>query len=133
MKYLLDTNVCVHYFRGKFNLDVKFDEVGISNCAISEITLAELVFGAENSSNPEKNHTVINDFINQVSIIPMFDTIYHYGVEKARLRKLGTMISDFDLIIGCTSITRDLIMVTENLSEFQRISNIKIENWVVRN
>ena len=56
MIYLLDTNICVHFFRGKFNLLSKFEEVGIDNCAISEITLAELVFGAEKSRDPIKNH-----------------------------------------------------------------------------
>jgi tRNA(fMet)-specific endonuclease VapC len=55
-----------------------------------------------------------------------------YGKEKARLRKTGTMISDLDLFIGCTAIENDLIMVTENKSEFERISEIKLENWVDR-
>ena len=55
MKYLLDTNICIHFFRGKFDLIKKLNEIGIENCAISEITLAELVFGAENSSNPKKS------------------------------------------------------------------------------
>ncbi len=59
MKYLLDTNVCIHFFRGKFNLIEKFENIGITNCAISEITLAELVFGAESSDNPQKNHEII--------------------------------------------------------------------------
>lgn len=58
MKYLLDTNICIHFFRGKFNLFRKFEEIGIENCAISEITLAELVFGAENSTNPKKKSLV---------------------------------------------------------------------------
>lgn len=47
MKYLLDTNICIHFFRGKYELIDHFNEIGIENCAISEITLAELVFGAE--------------------------------------------------------------------------------------
>ena len=55
MKYLLDTNICIHFFRGKFNLIEKLDEIGLDNCAISEITLAELVFGAENSLSIQKN------------------------------------------------------------------------------
>lgn len=42
------------------------------------------------------------------------------------------MISDFDLLIGCTAIEKGMIMVTENQKEFERIKNIKIENWVVR-
>lgn len=53
MKYLFDTNICIHFFRGKFNLIDKIESIGIQKCAISEITLAELVFGAENSENPK--------------------------------------------------------------------------------
>jgi tRNA(fMet)-specific endonuclease VapC len=132
MKYLLDTNICIHFFRGRFNLIDKIGEVGLSNCAISEITLAELVFGAENSANPKKNHELIEKFSEQITILPIFDSIYKYGQEKARLKKSGNPISDFDLFIGCTSVENDLIMVTENIGEFERISGIRIENWVNR-
>ena len=132
MKYLLDSNICIHFLRGKYNIIEKLNEVGIDNCAISEITLAELVFGAEKSDNPNKNHKLIEKFIGQMSILPIFDAIQTYGKEKARLQSEGKMISDFDLLIGCTSIENDLIMVTENIKELDRIKGIKIENWVKR-
>lgn len=132
MKYLLDTNICIHFFRGRFNLIQKFTKIGLENCAISEITLAELVFGAENSDNPERNHLIIEKFTGQITILPIFDSIPLYGKEKARLKKAGIMISDFDLLIGCTAIESDLVMVTENTREFERITEIKIENWIVR-
>lgn len=132
MKYLLDTNICIHFFRGKFNLIEKIELVGLRNCAISEITLAELVFGAENSDNPQKNQDVIDKFTSQITILPIFDSISKYGKEKARLRKAGIMISDFDLFIGCTATENELIMVTENIKEFERISEIQIENWIFR-
>jgi tRNA(fMet)-specific endonuclease VapC len=64
--------------------------------------------------------------------LPIFDAIQTYGKEKARLQSEGKMISDFDLLIGCTSIENDLIMVTENIKEFDRIKGIRIENWVKR-
>lgn len=132
MKYLLDSNICIHFFRGEFNIIKKLNAIGLKNCAISEITLAELVYGAENSDNPEKNFEIIEKFINQLTILPIFDSIRIYGKEKSRLRKIGKMISDFDLLIGCTAVEKDLIMVTENVIEFERISNIKIENWIQR-
>jgi len=132
VKYLLDTNICIHFLRGKFGLIEKFEELGPENFALSEITLAELVFGAENSTNPKKNLELIEIFTNQVIILPIFNAIYIYGKEKARLRAKGLMISDFDLLIGCTAVDKDLIMVTENLKEFERISGIEIENWVKR-
>jgi len=132
MEYLLDTNICIHFFRGKYKLFDKIESVGLKNCAISEITLAELVFGAENSSNPSKNHEIIEKFIGQITVLPIFDSIYKYGKEKARLRKIGNMISDFDLLIGSTAIAYKLIMVTENIQEFERIVGINIQNWIKR-
>jgi len=132
MKFLLDSNIWIHFLRGKYNIIEKLNEVGIDNCAISEITLAELVFGAEKSDNPKKNHKLIEKFIGQLSILPIFDAFQTYGKEKVRLQSEGKMISDFDLLIGCTSIENDLIMVTENIKEFDRIKGIKIENWVKR-
>jgi tRNA(fMet)-specific endonuclease VapC len=132
MKYLLDTNICIHFFRGKFHLDKKLKSVGFSNCAISEITLAELIYGAEYSSNPEKNLQLIDTFTKDIAIIPIINCIALYGKEKAKLKKIGKMISDFDLLIGTTAISSDMIMVTENIAEFERIEEIKIENWVVR-
>ncbi|KOS07974.1 DNA-binding protein [Flavobacterium akiainvivens] len=132
MKYLLDTNICVHFFRGKFTLDKKFTEVGFHNCAISEITLAELIYGAEHSNNPEKNLQLIEAFTQRLTIIPIIDCIYLYAKEKSRLRKSGQLISDFDLLIGATAISSNLIMVTENIAEFERLQDIIIENWVVR-
>jgi tRNA(fMet)-specific endonuclease VapC len=132
MKYLLDTNICIHFLRGKFGMIDKFQGIGTENFAISEVTFAELVFGAENSTNPKKNLELIEVFTNQVLILPIFSAIYLYGKEKARLRSIGLQISDFDLLIGCTAVDKDLIMVTENLKEFQRISGIQIENWVIR-
>ncbi|SEG51681.1 type II toxin-antitoxin system VapC family toxin [Algoriphagus boritolerans] len=132
MKYLLDTNICIHFLRGKFGMMEKFQELGTENFAISEVTFAELVFGAENSTNPKKNLELIEVFTDQVLILPIFSAIYLYGKEKARLRSIGLMISDFDLLIGCTAVDKDLIMVTENQKEFERISGIQLENWVKR-
>ncbi len=133
MNYLLDSNICIHFFRGNFGMLDLLNSVGIENCAISEITLAELVFGAEKSSNPEKNHKIINSFCEKIRILPIFDAISIYGKEKARLQKNGTVISDFDLLIACTAIENNLIMVTENVKDFEKISNIIIENWIKRN
>lgn len=133
MKYLLDTNICIHFFRNKYGVYSKLEEVGIGICAISEVTLAELKYGAEVSGNPIKNHKIIDDFTSLISVLPFYGSIPLYAKEKARLKRLGTLISDFDLLIGCTAIENELIMVTENTKEFKRLSNIKIENWVNRN
>ena len=54
MKYLLDTNICIYYMKGLFDLDFKIDTVGNDNCFISEITLAELKYGVANSNSKKK-------------------------------------------------------------------------------
>ncbi len=82
MKYLLDTNICIHFFRGKFNLIEKFQEINLEDCAISEITLAELAFGAENSTNPKRNYIIIDKFTEQVKILPIFNSVQIYAKEK---------------------------------------------------
>jgi len=129
--YLLDTNICIYYIKGKFNLNVKFNSISQSQRFISEITLAELKFGVRNSQSPEKNQIVLDDFLSGVQILPIFNSLDLYAFEKARLRKSGLTIDDFDLLIGVSSIANDMILVTNNESHFGRISNIKIENWAI--
>lgn len=115
--------------KGKFNLELKFDSVHPENRFISEMTLAELKFGIENSEKPEKNKKVLDNFLSGVQILPIFHSLDLYAKEKARLRRIGTPIDDFDLLIGVTSITHKLIMVTNNTGHFKRISGIKLEDW----
>ena len=130
MGYLLDTNICIHYFKGQFGLKEKIEETGFENCAISEITLAELFYGAEKSQKVEKNLKVVEDFAGKIEILPITTGLRIYGKEKARLRSIGRTIGDLDLFIGSTAIANELIMVTRNLREFERIEGIIIENWI---
>ena len=130
MDYLLDTNICIHYFKRQFNLKNKIEEIGFRNFAISEITLAELIYGAEKSQRKSENIRVIENFKEKIAIIPIFDSIKIYGKEKARLKLKGTIISDLDLFIGATAIVNNMILVTRNVKEFERMENIKIENWI---
>lgn len=127
--YLIDTNIAIFYIKGKFNLDKKFDTLLIEDYYISEITLAELKFGVENSERPEKNRIALDNFLNGVQVLPIFPGLDLYAKEKARLRKAGTPVDDFDLLIGSTAITHNLIMVTNNTNHFDRIYGIELEDW----
>jgi len=130
MQYLLDTNICIYFLRGKLNLDEIIREKGKENCFISEITVFELRFGAENSENPAKSHKAVDLFVNGISVIPIFGSIKKYAKEKVRLRKIGKPINDeFDLLIGVTSVENKLTLVTDNGKDFENIDGIKIENW----
>lgn len=128
-KYLIDTNTCIYYIKGKFELNKKFEKVDPENCFISEITLAELKFGVENSEKKDKNQKVLDNFLTGVKIVPIFHSLDLYAKEKAQLRKAGTPVDDFDLLIGVTSVTHNLTMVTNNTDHFKRIKGISLEDW----
>ena len=128
-KYLLDTNICVYFLKGLYNLDKQIEKVETENCFVSEITIAELKFGVENSEHQEKNRKTIDEFVNKFTIIPIFSSLDIYAKEKARLKKKGKPLDDFDLLIGATAISNNLTLVTKNISDFERIEGIEIENW----
>ena len=131
MAYLLDTSTCVFFLRGKLNLDKKIMEKGRENFYVSEITVLELYFGAENSINPKKSFKAVEDFLNGLTIIPIYGSIMRYAKEKLRRRKIGKPIKDeFDLLIGVTAIENKLVLVTDNVKDFKHLEDIEIENWV---
>lgn len=133
MQYLLDTNICVFFLRGKLNLYSLIKENGTENCFISELTVFELKYGAENSADPQKSHKAVDKFVNGLSVIPIYGIVEKYAKEKVRLRKNGTPMHDeFDLMIGITAIENDLILVTDNIKDFKYLDTLRIENWFER-
>lgn len=112
-----------------FDLKKRFEKADPDNCFISEITLAELKFGVENSEKKTNNKAALDNFLTGVNVVPIFHSLDLYASEKSRLRKAGTPIDDFDLLIGVTSVTHNLIMVTNNISHFERINGIALEDW----
>lgn len=115
--------------KGKFNLDDKFDRIDSANLFISEITLAELKYGVEKSDYPAKNKKALENFLTGIQILPIIQSLDFFAKEKARLRKAGTIIDDFDLLIGSTSIAYNLTLVTNNVNHLERIKGIKLEDW----
>jgi tRNA(fMet)-specific endonuclease VapC len=128
-KYLLDTNICAYFLNGKFNLETKIDEVGFENCVVSEITIAELKYGVEKSTHKEKNRKTLDLFQTKFNVIPIFPALDIYAKEKARLKTKGKILDDFDLLIGSTAIFNNLTLVTKNVSDFDRLEGIDIEDW----
>lgn len=114
-----------------FNLNEKFASIPSDNCFLSEIILAELKFGVENSEKLDKNRQALDDFLTGFKIIPIFHYLDLYAKEKARLRKSGTPVDDFDLLIGVTSIVHNLTLVTNNSTHFKRINGIELEDWTI--
>lgn len=129
MDYLLDTNICIYFLKGRYGLVEKIEKIGFENLFISEITIAELKYGVEKSANPERNRPVINDLIDRFKQLPIYGALDIYAKEKARLKKEGNIVDDLDLLIGATAIENNMTLVTNNEKHFDRLQNIKVENW----
>ena len=131
-KYLLDTNICVAMIRNLFNTRTKASEIGRNNCCISEITIAELYYGAYKSNNLLKHFNEVSRLKDRYEVISVSPSLDTFGRLKADMERSGNKIDDFDLLIGATAITHDLIMVTDNVKHLGKISGIQLENWSER-
>ncbi len=118
--------------RGKYNLDKKLESVGIDNCCISEITLAELLYGAECSNKPAEVRNMVYQFCESLEVVPIINSLEEYARQKAVLRKKGEIIDDFDMLIASGAISNGCVIVTDNTKHFDRISAVEIQNWVIR-
>ena len=112
-----------------YQLDKAINKVGIENCFISEVTVAELKYGVENSKTPEIMRPLVDALITKFTIIPIYDSLDIYAKEKSRLRKIGFIIDDFDILIGATAIQHEMIAVTNNTKHLNRLENLVIEDW----
>ncbi len=126
---MLDTNICIFFIKGQYELNKKIAEIGVENCFISEMTVAELKYGIENSKTVEAMRIIVEAFIPKFAIIPIYNSLDIYAKEKAKLRKEGLLIDDFDILIGATAIASDMIMVTNNVAHLSRLNDIQIEDW----
>ena len=107
----------------------KIREVGEENCFLSEITVAELKFGVENSAQKEKNRKNYEAFQAKFKILPIFPSLDIYAKEKARLKIKGRILDDFDLLIGASAIHNNMTLASRNVSDFDRLEGIVIEDW----
>lgn len=131
MKYLLDTDTCVYWLRGRQSVYARVAAAGLAAIAISVITLAELRYGAACSQQPEANQQAVDAFANGIVVLNVDPNVVRVFADlKAHLRKEGMLIEDFDMLIGATARTFGLTLVTNNTDHFRRISNLHLENWI---
>lgn len=130
MYHLLDTDICIKLLRGNRNVHDYMALIGEDTCFISEVTLAELRYGAEFSQRPAYHHGLIDDFRLTTRVFPIRESIPIFATEKARLRRAGLLIPDFDLLIGATAITHNFTLITNNTEHLSRMQGIRIKNWL---
>ena len=128
--FLLDSDICVALIRNHQNVKRNLALVGSERCSVSEITVAELRFGAERSRRREDEHYIVDLVCKEFTVLPISDAIRTFAIEKARLCSIGRKIPDFDMLIGATALYHKLVLVTNNTKHFERMENILLENWM---
>lgn len=126
--YLLDTDTCIALLKKEPHVIQRLKEVGTYNCKISDITLAELFFGAYKSGR-QKHFDDVSE------IVSLFESyaihcLNKYGEIRWQLESKGLKIGDMDLFIAATALEEGLIVVTGNTEHFSRIEGLTVENWM---
>ena len=130
--YLLDTNICI-YIINKHPIHVveHIKKLQPHEVKISAISIAELEYGASKSKKREMNRNALLHFASAFDIVAFNDEDAEiFGLIRASLEKKGTIIGPYDLQIASQAISRNLTLVTNNMKEFERIENLKLENWI---
>ena len=132
MTYMLDTNICIYVIKNKPEQVLqRFKENLSKGLCISAITLAELEYGIAKSAYQEKNTTALIQFLSILTVLSFDDmAAVEYGGICALLQKQGTPIGTMDMLIAAHAKAEKLVLVTNNISEFQRVPELKTENWV---
>ena len=133
MVYLLDTNICIYIIRGKHKEVIeRFRHYHLSDLLISSVTTAELYFGIEKSKRREHNLEVLERFLLPLSVQPFdYEASKSYGELRAELERRGTPIGPLDTLIAAHALSLGATLVTNNTREFERVSELRVENWAI--
>ena len=130
LRYLLDTNIAIFALRHRPPaLQAHFVDAR-GQLSISSISVAELAFGAEKSSRPSENQRAVDEFLALIDVID-FDSAAaaHSGQIRAALGAAGTPIGSYDTLIAGQARSRALVVVTNNVREFERVPGLLVEDW----
>ena len=131
MRYLLDTNICIYAMKNRpLQVLRRLQNVGRAVVGVSVITVIELRQGAERSQQRELAHARLDDFFGPMEVLPFEESDALVAARiRAQLFRAGRPIGDFDTLIAAQALARDLIVVTNNVDEFERVPDLRIENW----
>ena len=130
MSVLLDTDIVIYTLKRRPAAVHEHFVKHAGRMAISAITLAELMHGAEKSSDPARNLTVVEDFCSRIAVLPYGErAAQHYGAIRAALERIGQAIGVNDLHIAAQARSEGLTLVSNNQREFGRVPGLLLENW----
>jgi len=129
--YLLDTNICIYVINHKpQQVFERFRQYQLGQLAVSSITASELAFGVEKSGS-ERNKQALKKFLSPLEILPYDEqAIWHYAQLRHDLQSKGQTIGSLDMLIAAHALALDVVLVTNNTKEFERIERLKLESWV---
>ncbi|MEX8506518.1 type II toxin-antitoxin system VapC family toxin [Leptothrix ochracea] len=131
LRYLLDTNITIYVIKRRPPEVRELFNRHQGRMAISAITQAELLHGAEKSQEPGKSLAVVEDFCSRLIVLPYAEkAASHYGHIRAALERIGRPIGVNDLHIAAHARSEGLVLVTNNTREFERVPGLLLENWV---
>lgn len=129
--YLLDTNVCIMYLKGKSErIKIRIDGLHREQIAVCAIVKGELLYGATGSNNPVKALNLQSAFVSQFVSLPFDDGCAEvYAGIRRSLASQGKPIGGNDLLIASIALANNLVLVTHNVREFSRVQGLQIEDW----
>jgi tRNA(fMet)-specific endonuclease VapC len=127
MRYLLDTNTCIrHLNQRSISIVRKMSSIPPSEIAVCSIVKAELFAGSAKSIRPQQNLAKQQNFLSRFVSLPFDDSAaITYGSIRASLEKQGTPIGPLDMMIAAIALTNNLTLVTHNMAEFSRVTNLQ--------
>jgi len=131
LKYMLDTNICIFTLKNKPEAVREAFNRHHGQLCISTVTLMELIYGAEKSAVPERNLAVVEGFAARLEVLN-YDShaAAHSGQLRAELARAGTPIGPYDQMIAGHARSIGLVLVSNNLREFQRVPGLRVEDWL---
>ena len=108
----------------------KFNQNALRIC-VSSITYAELIYGVEKSTKATHNLRHVEDFISRLEVLDYgMKAANHYGEIRSNLERAGKPIGPNDLHIAAHARSEGLVLVSNNLKEFNRVTGLRLENWL---
>ena len=131
MKYLLDSNVCIDYLTGRHPPVVeRLQALEPADVCLSSIVGAELRFGADKSAHPRRNHRILDTLTEEIPCRAFeASAAAAYGKLRAALERVGRRIGPNDMLIAAHALSLGLVLVSDNLKEFERVRGLQVENW----
>lgn len=130
LKYMLDTNIVIYTIKNRPEQVRQAFKQHEDQMCISSVTLGELIYGAERSTQTERNLADIEGLVARLEVAPFEEhAAEHFGQLRAELYRIGKPIGPYDMMIAGHARAMGMILITNNIKEFERVPGLRISNW----